>query len=112
LGGVETVCPKHKRNITAQLEGVLRQGGPDTCYVLDIVGISLLLFLVFHNGGSPHGMMPSPGIWKIVGRISGWTLVASIVLSAFGKGRWRLFIPAWAAAYTFVVYAVFMLDRD
>ena len=78
---------------------------------------STLLELVFfyswfHNGGSPHGMMPSPGIWKVVGRISVCTLVASIVLSAFGKGRWRLFIPAWAAAYAFVVYVTFMLEMD
>src|ERR1700720_1715133 len=39
----------------------------------------------FHNGGSPHGMMPSPGIWKFVGRISSLILVASVVISAFGK---------------------------
>jgi hypothetical protein len=78
---------------------------------------STLLELVFfnswfHNGGSPHGMMPSPGVWKVVGRISGWSLVASVVLSAFGKGRWRLFIPAWAAAYAIVVYAIFMLEME
>src|SRR5437764_11082532 len=66
----------------------------------------------FHNGGSPHGMMPSPGIWRFVGRISFWTLVGSVVLSAFGKGRWKLLIPAWAAAYLFVGYLIFMLEMD
>src|SRR6267378_1656970 len=59
-------------------------------------GLELVFFYSwFHNGGSPHGMMPPRGIWKVVGPIAGWTLVASIVLTAFGKGRWRLFMPAW-----------------
>jgi hypothetical protein len=56
--------------------------------------------------------MPSPGIWKFVGRISFWTFVASIVLTAFGKGKWRIFIPVWAVAYAFVVYMILMLEMD
>jgi hypothetical protein len=66
----------------------------------------------FHNGGSPHGMMPSPGIWKFVGRISFLALLGSVALSAFGKGKWRLLIPAWAASFLFAAYAIFMLERD
>ena len=66
----------------------------------------------FHNGGSPHGWMPSPGIWRFVGRISFWTLVGSVVLSFFGKGRRRFLIPAWAVAYMLVVCLIFMLEMD
>jgi hypothetical protein len=33
-------------------------------------------------------------------------------LSAFGKGKWRLLILAWAASLAFVVYVIFMLDLD
>lgn len=78
---------------------------------------SMLLELVFfyswfHNGGSPHGLMPSPGIWKSVGRISFWALVGSVGLSALGKGRWRLLMPVWAAACLFVDYLIFMLEMD
>jgi hypothetical protein len=78
---------------------------------------STLLELVFfyswfHNGGSPHGLVPTPGIWKFVGRIPFWTLVGSVVLSMFGKGRWRLLIPDGAAAYLFVDYLIFMLEMD
>jgi hypothetical protein len=78
---------------------------------------SMLLELVFyyswfHNGASPHGLMPSPGIWKFVGRIAFWAFIASLVLTAFGKGKWRIFIPAWAAAYAFVVYVILMLEMD
>jgi hypothetical protein len=72
----------------------------------------VFFFSWFHNGGSPHGMMPSPGIWKVVGRISGATLIASLVLSAFGKGKWRLLIPGWAASYALVVYLIFALEMD
>jgi len=78
---------------------------------------SMVLELVFfyswfHNGGSPHGLMPSPGIWKSVGRISFWTLVGSVGLSILGKGRWRLLMPVWAAACLFVDYLIFMLEMD
>jgi hypothetical protein len=78
---------------------------------------SMLLELVFyyswfHNGGSPHGMMPSPGIWKFVGRIAFWTFAVSLVFAAFGKGKWRIFIPVWALAYAFAVYMIFMLEMD
>jgi hypothetical protein len=69
-------------------------------------------FSWFHNGGSPHGMMPSPGLWKFLGKIAACGLVMSIVLSAFGKGRWRLLILGWAASLAFVAYAIFMLEMD
>jgi hypothetical protein len=72
----------------------------------------VFFYSYFSNGGSPHGMMPSPGIWKVVGRTAGWTLVASIVLTTFGKGKWRLLMPAWAAGFVFVAYLIFMLERD
>jgi hypothetical protein len=80
-------------------------------------GCSTVLELVFfvswfHNGGSPHGMTPSPGIWKVIGRISAWFLIASLALSAFGKGKWRSLIPAWAATLTFVAYALFTLEME
>ena len=78
---------------------------------------SMLLELVFyyswfHNGGSPHGLMPSPGIWKFVGRISLWTFVGSLFLTAFGKGKWRIFIPIWAVSYALVVFTIHMLEMD
>jgi hypothetical protein len=72
----------------------------------------MFFFSWFHNGGSPHGMMPSSGVWRFVGRISFWALIGSVLLSAFGKGKWRLFVPAWAASYLLIVYVTFMLERD
>ena len=57
-------------------------------------------------------MTPSPGVWKVVGRISAWFLVASVGLSVFGQGKWRLLIPACAAAYLFVVSVLFVLEME
>jgi hypothetical protein len=78
---------------------------------------SMLLELVFyyswfHNGGSPHGLMPSPGIWKFVGRIAFWIFAMSLIFTVLGKGKWRIFIPIWAVAYGFVVYLIAMLEMD
>jgi hypothetical protein len=66
----------------------------------------------FHNGGSPHGLMPSAGIWKFVGPIAFWIFVVSLVFTALGKGKWRIFIPMWAVAYASVVYVIAMLEMD
>jgi hypothetical protein len=69
-------------------------------------------FSWFYNGGSPHGMMPSPGLWKYLGKIAACVLVVSIVMSAFGKGKWRLLILVWAASLAFIAYAISMLEMD
>ena len=69
-------------------------------------------FSWFHNGGSPHGMTPPPGLWKALGPVAIWSLVASVILGAFGKGKWRLMFLAWVVAYGFVMYAIFMLEMD
>jgi hypothetical protein len=73
----------------------------------------IFFFSWFHNGGSPHGMLPSPGLWKFSGRIAFLVaLPASVVLSSFGKGKWRLLILAWAGSLVLVAYVIFMLERD
>ena len=72
----------------------------------------VFFFSWFHNGGSPHGMSPAPGIWEFVGRIAFWAFVASIVLTFFGKGRWRVLIPAWAVSVCVAVLLIFALEMD
>jgi hypothetical protein len=73
--------------------------------------LEVLFFLSwFHNGGSPHGMLPSPGIWKFAGRIAFWTFAMSVVLTLFGKGRWRTLFSAWMASLCIVVPLIFMLE--
>jgi hypothetical protein len=72
----------------------------------------IFFFSWFHNGGSPHGMMPSPGLWKVIGRIPLPTLVASVVLSSFGRGKWRLLILGWAGSLVVVAYVIFAIEMD
>jgi hypothetical protein len=84
---------------------------------LIMAGLSTLLELLFffswfHNGGSPHGLMPSPGIWEFVGRIAALVLVVAVVLSTFGKGRWRLLILGWAGSIVLVTFLLFRLEMD
>jgi hypothetical protein len=56
--------------------------------------------------------MPPSGLWKSLGRIAFWALVASVALGALGKGQLRLWFLAWAAALAFVSYTIFMLEMD
>jgi hypothetical protein len=46
----------------------------------------------FHNGGSPHGMEPSPGLWKTLGPIFRGTLLTSVALAILGKGKPRIYV--------------------
>lgn len=72
----------------------------------------IFFFSWFHNGGSPHGMSPSPGIWKFVGRIAFWMFLGSVTLAFFGKGRWRILISAWVVSLCLVVPLIFALEMD
>jgi hypothetical protein len=112
MGGVdvERLGESCTRRNGARRESILQHGSTRNRGLRNASGLAFF-FSWFHNGGSPHGMtMPSAGPWKFLGKIAACVLVASVVLSAFGKGQWRLLIPAWAASLVFVAYAIFMID--
>jgi hypothetical protein len=50
------------------------------------------MFSWFHNGGSPHGMGPGPGLWIKFGPLSLKLEISAFVAGIFGigKGRWLL----------------------
>jgi len=84
---------------------------------LSLASLATVLELVFffswfHNGGSPHGMFPSPGIWKFIGRIAFWAFLTSILLAFFGKGGWRVLLSAWVVSVCLVVPLLFALEMD
>jgi hypothetical protein len=66
----------------------------------------------FHNGGSPHGLDPSPGLWKSLGPIFGWTFVTSVLLAILGKGKPRLLVLGWAVALVVAMAMIVMLEMD
>jgi hypothetical protein len=65
-----------------------------------------------HNGGSPHGMAPGPGLWMILRPTAVFSVVATVVLGAFGKGRARLLIVGSAISIFFVDLLLAMLEMD
>jgi hypothetical protein len=66
----------------------------------------------FHNGGSPHGMTPSPGLWRIAGRAGFYALITTVLLAVFttGKRRWLLF--SWGVALFVVGLMISIAEMD
>jgi hypothetical protein len=65
-----------------------------------------------HNGGSPHGMSPGPGLWITLRPIAKWLVVAAALLGMFGKGRMRLLIVGSAFSIFFVDVLLAILEMD
>jgi hypothetical protein len=68
-------------------------------------------FSWLYNGGSPHGLDPSPG-WVNLRPVLRWLFVAGAVLAVFGKGRLRLLLVAWAPSLILALFATFALEMD
>lgn len=66
----------------------------------------------FHNGGSPHGMDPSPGLWKTLGPAFRRTMIAAVLLAVLGKGKPRIYVLGWTAAILVGITLIFMLEMD
>jgi hypothetical protein len=111
VGGVERLAASCARRSVARLELILQHSIARGRGMRDAPCFGLFLFLVLPRR-QPHGATPSPGLWRFAGRIGAYLLIASIVLSAFGRGKWRLFILGWAASLALVSYAILMLDMD
>jgi hypothetical protein len=65
-----------------------------------------------HSGGSPHGLGPPPGLWKLLGPVLKWTLIASVVLATLGKGKGRILVLGGSVSVVLVMAIVFVLDMD
>jgi hypothetical protein len=98
--------PQHPTWRTYSINAALLLAGAATLISMAFV------FSWLRSGGSPHGMDPSPGLWKSLGPTIKWTLVATVVFAALGKGRGRFLVLAWAVADVFTVAMVYMLQMD
>ena len=65
-----------------------------------------------HNGGSPHGLMPQGGLWLSLRPIAKWSVIATVIVGAFGKGKGRLLVVGSAVSIVFVIYVLAMLEMD
>ncbi len=65
-----------------------------------------------YNGGSPHGMNPSPGLWIRIGPLLRWPTSVGFILGWFGKGRARILLVGWAPALAFALCVTYMLQMD
>jgi hypothetical protein len=65
-----------------------------------------------NNGGSPHGMMPAPGLWLTLRPIAKWSVVATVAIGAFAKGKGRLLVVGSAISIIFVIFLLAALEMD
>lgn len=65
-----------------------------------------------YNGGSPHGMTPPRGVWKIFGPVAIGSVIGAIALGALGKGRGRLLVVVSAISIFFADLLLSMLEMQ
>lgn len=65
-----------------------------------------------HNGGSPHGMDPGPGLWLTLRPIVKWPMLVTVVLGAFGKGKARVLVIGSALSISLVISMLAFLEMD
>jgi len=65
-----------------------------------------------HNGGSPHGMMPAPGLWLPLRETAKWSVVATVALGAFARGKGRLLVIGSAISIVFAIFLLATLEMD
>jgi len=65
-----------------------------------------------HSGGSPHGLMPPPGLWLILRPIAMWSVVATVAIGAFGKGKSRVLVIGSAISIFGVLALLLLLQMD
>jgi hypothetical protein len=72
----------------------------------------LFFFSWTHSGGSPHGGQPPSGLWLFLRPIAVWSVVATVVIGVFGKGRSRLLVLGSALSIFCVSYLLAALEMD
>jgi hypothetical protein len=64
------------------------------------------------NGGSPHGMNPSTGLWSSILPWLKWFWWPSLVLPVFAEGKTRLFLYGSVVSLALVTSLVYALQMD
>ena len=65
-----------------------------------------------HSGGSPHGLMPAPGLWLPLREIAKWSVATTVVIGIFARGKGRLLVVGSAISIFFVIFLLAALEMD
>jgi len=65
-----------------------------------------------HNGGSPHGFMPEPGIWLALRETAKWLIVVTIVVGLFARGKGRLLVIGSIVSIVLASFVLATLEMD
>jgi len=57
-------------------------------------------------------MMPAPGLWLPLRETAKWSVVATVALGAFAKGKGRLLVIGSAISIVFVIFLLATLEMD
>ena len=76
-----------------------------TATIATLTGLSFWL-LWTHSGGSPHGLMPASGLWFPFREIAKWSVLATVILGVFAKGKGR--VLAIGSAFSIVLVSFLM----
>jgi hypothetical protein len=84
---------------------------------LGSAGLATVLHIVWnaswlYSGGSPHGGLAGPGMWRPLGPALVWTFFAATSLSFFGRGKVRALLIGWSVSMYFVFEAIYLLQFD
>src|SRR5215469_11409634 len=56
------------------------------------------------SGGSPHGMMPAPGLWVRFGKVWELSVVATVAMGVFARGKGRLLAIGTGCSVVCVIF--------
>lgn len=83
-------------------------------YLATVAVLATMLFLLSwtHSGGSPHGGQPPPGLWLFLRPAAMFSVIATVGVGLFGRGRTRLLVLAVATSIFCVTYLFAALEMD
>ncbi len=65
-----------------------------------------------HNGGSPHGLMPPAGLWLTIRPIVKWSILTTLAIGIFAKGKGRLLAMGSAISIVIIICVLAVLEMD
>ena len=99
----ESPTPSWRMNC---LTGALFTG---SCMI--IAGLAFL-FAWLHAGGNPHGTGTPPGNWQVLRQVFWCSVVATTILTIFGKGRGRFLLLSAVVSAILANFLVIILEMD